>query len=283
MISKQSNGFTLVELLLAISILAIVMLVVNGILITTLQTRKKTEVYLQDRDIGLQLLSAIKSNLLFATSFAEENNISNEKITGKSSCYFKGQKNVHLEEGTDSIEFLTSLSFDYTQGQSDTEGKKYTFIPYYRVKFYLQRNSETNFYSLMRIVDGFGESSDMLVTSDVSKAAKFHFEDELYDKVVNLVFEYSSRDKDGKMVWVREWNCDGDIGSFGDNVPADGGKKLPNDNQKETISKTVLPQYVKITIKFLDIGEDDIEKAKTYKMVVPIFTSEQWNKPLVQG
>ena len=159
------KGFTLLELMLTLGLVALVMLIIYGILRSTIRTAKKIEETMQGAEVGPAILAQIREDLEGVILLDPEED------------QFLGQDKQGNGGGRDRIDFLTT-TMAYEQEDENAEMKFYGLNEVgYQVK---DNPDDSSVGILYRRIDPF-------VDEDPLKGGRLV---ELYDRVVGFNVEY---------------------------------------------------------------------------------------------
>lgn len=171
----MKKGFTLVEMLLAITLIAIIITVLYGVLEQTLGAQGRIEAVMYGSEIGPHLLNQIRQDI-------EACFVPDDKKT-----YFLGQDKKDIGGDADRVDFVSS-----TLDLKEEQGKDPAFSAINEVGYQLKPNRErSGVLVLYRRLD-YGIDDDAL------KGGRLY---ELYDRVKSLNVEFY----DGKD-WQPSWD-----------------------------------------------------------------------------
>ena len=176
------RGFTILELMLTIGLVALIMSIVYGILRSTVQSVNKIEQTMQGVDVGPAILAQIREDLEGVILLDPEVE------------QFLGQDKQESVGDRDRIDFLTT-TLAYDREDEDSEMK---FFGLNEVGYQVKANpDEGSLGILYRRLDPF-------VDEDPLRGGKLV---ELYDRVVNFNIEYvEDPEKDPVEKWSSEEN-----------------------------------------------------------------------------
>ncbi|MEM7263852.1 MAG: prepilin-type N-terminal cleavage/methylation domain-containing protein, partial [Planctomycetota bacterium] len=188
---RRKRGFTLIELVIVMAMLATVLLSTYQILNNCLQTERYVERITVPEKAGEAVVTLIRKDLsgVFYRGLTET---LNRQV-------FLGQNNEISDGSIDDLRFLTTS--EPTRIQEEPEGESFDEIRSVTfVRYYLERNGDLEFdgYKLYR-----KEVSDF-TGGNVVDASGLNYE--IFDKVKSLNFEYY----DG-YEWFTEWDSENQI------------------------------------------------------------------------
>lgn len=173
---RRSGGFTLVELMLAVLILAIMMSIVYGVVVSTVSAARRIEEVTASSEVGPAILTRIRADLEAAM------------LPPKEGEFFLGTKQGGGGEGRDRLDFISS---EVAYGsENDIEEPRFHCIN--EVGYQVQDSrKDTNAAVLYR-------REDFFIDADPLKGGHLI---EMYDRVRSLSFRYY----DGED-WKPEWS-----------------------------------------------------------------------------
>ncbi len=171
------KGFTLLELMVTLGLVVLVMVIVYGIIRSTIQNATKIEQVMQGVEVGPALLSQIREDLEGVLLLDPEEE------------QFWGQNKQASGGGRDRIDFLTT-TMAYEQEEEDAEMKFYGLN---EVGYQLKDNPDNSSLGILyRRIDPF-------VDEDPLQGGKLV---EMYDRVVRFNIEYiEDPEKDPEKEW----------------------------------------------------------------------------------
>lgn len=176
---RNEHGFTLIEILLTVTITAIIMILVYGVLIGTIDASKRVEEIMEGGDIGPAILNIIRQD------------VEEVILPGDQKEYFVGLNNGSIDIQHDQIDFITTnLAIFKEKLEYDKTADRFSSIN--EVGFQLKENpKEKNLFILYR-----RESPS--IDDNPLKGGTLS---EIYDRVKSFNVEYYNGEK-----WTEEWN-----------------------------------------------------------------------------
>jgi general secretion pathway protein J len=185
--NPQSGGFTLIEVLLAMAILAVIITVIYTSFSTAERNIKQAEESRDDTDVARTLISRLSDDI--ANAYVNPSMNQGMKDPATVLTIFYGKKE-EVGDGEDKVRhdgmYLTTLTNWRRPDTQETE--------LWEVGYYFKEKPEGQGYALYR-------REKRVLSKDVP-ALEGGDEYEITDRVVNLRFRYTS---DGKN-WVDEWD-----------------------------------------------------------------------------
>jgi type II secretion system protein J len=173
----RGKGFTLLELMLAITLVATIMVVLYMVLHSTLAVSSSVQEVIARSEIGPAILNIIRRDLEGAF------------LPDDKKEYFVGQDKI-LSANADRIDFVTmALSYDRL---TDDPQEKPRWIPIVESGYQLRLNQQNASYMVLY------RREDPFIDEEPLKGGKLV---ELYDRITNFNLQYY----DGQQ-WVDEWN-----------------------------------------------------------------------------
>ncbi len=181
--NRRTSGFTLLEVLLAMAILAVIITVIYTSFSTAERNIKQAEESRDDTDVARTLISRLSDDIANAYVSPSMNQ------QGATLTIFYGKKE-EVGDGEDKVRhddiYLTTLT---NWRRPDTQE-----MDLWEVGYYFKEKPEGQGYALYR--------REKRILSKDTPALEGGDEYEITDRVVNLQFRYTS---DGKN-WVDEWD-----------------------------------------------------------------------------
>lgn len=179
---SRRAGFTLLEIVLAFTLLAFMMVMCSTIVTSAVQANHQIEAMLQETEAAPAILNVMRMDIEAAFS------------PDASKPYFYGVEKNGGYGPTDELDFVASrMAYG-----SEEDGVEPRFHPINEVGYRLDENkADRAFLTLTRREENFFDA----------EPARGGIQVELYDKVKSLMFEYWN----GKE-WIRTWDSRGNRG-----------------------------------------------------------------------